>query len=403
MEIWSTLKHYLRPPFHYGRSHMHATIHGYPARKLKIIAVTGTDGKTTTCNMIYHVLKECGLKVGLASTVWFALPSKGLYRNKTKMTSLPPGEMQKFLKKCVSEDIDYVVVEASSIALHQYRIAGMKPFIACLTNITREEQVYHRTMVHYEKSKRKILEGSEYAVLPENFAHWENANIKTTYWYRRNIPANTLQVEGDYNYNNAAITYEVGKIVGLKEAEIIKALGTFKGVVGRMQRVPDTKGRHIFVDYALTPGAFEAIYSSMSQEYPESHIIHVFGSAGGGRDKEKRPILGSIAAKYAHAIILTDDESYGEPTEEIIDMIADGIPENYEGEVMKILDRTEALKMALSIAQNEDVVLATGMGGEMSRNVVEGDSIDSLTTAKLQGKDIPWEEEKILEALTKEV
>ena len=141
MEIWSTFKHYMRPPFHYTRSHLHATRHGYPAKKLKIIAVTGTDGKTTTCNMLYHVLKENNIKVGLASTVWFGLPSTGLYRNKTKMTSLPPAQMQKFLKKCVEEKLDYVIVEASSIALHQYRIAGMQPHIACLTNITKEEEM----------------------------------------------------------------------------------------------------------------------------------------------------------------------------------------------------------------------------------------------------------------------
>ncbi len=401
MSLISNIKHHLRPAFHSARSHYYAVLHGYPAKDLKIIAVTGTDGKTTTCNMIYHVLKESGVKVALASTVWFATPKKGQYRNKTKMTSLPPRSMQKFLKECREEKVEYVIVEASSIALHQKRIAGMRPSIACLTNITREELAYHRTMEHYEECKRKIMWGAEFAVLPSAFAHWENGVTKVHYYHSENIPANTLQMEGSYNYENAAVVFEVGRILKISEEKILNGLKTFQGIVGRMQRVPDTKGRHIFVDYALTPGAFEAIYDSTRKNYPEGKIIHVFGSAGGGRDTEKRPILGEIASRYADTIILTDDESYGEPLDQILDMIESGIPDTFNGEVVRIENRMDAFKKALEIAKEGDVVLATGMGGEMSRNVVEGDGVDSLTTAKLKGQDISWEEEKILAELAK--
>ena len=396
MQVWNTTKHYLRSPYHTTKSHIHAIKHGYPAQSLKIIAVTGTDGKTTTATMIFHMLKSQGLRVGLASTVYFSLPSKGLYRNKTKMTSLPPAEAQNFFKDCIKEDLDYVVVEASSVALHQQRFAGMSPFIACLTNITREELAYHRTMKHYEKSKRRIMYRANHAVLPPNFKHWKNGDTQISHYDRDNIPMGTLQIEGDYNYDNAAIAYEVGKLLEIKDIDILRSLESYEGVVGRMERVEDPEGRHVFVDYAVTPAAFEAVYKSLKRNYPQGKLIHVFGATGGGRDAEKRPLLGKLASEYCDTIILTDEESYGEPVTDILDQIELGIIDTFEGKVLRIEDRMKALEKAIEISGKGDILLATGMGGELSRNTSgEGDSVAS-TTKKMGGVDIPWEEEKIL-------
>ena len=152
----SYLKHLLRPFFHFFRSHFFALMAGYPARKLQIIAVTGTDGKTTTCAMLYQMLTDQNLRVGLATTVLIASPGEQPVRNTTKITSLPPWTIQSFFKQCAKGKADIVIIEASSVALHQYRMAGMRPYIAAVTNITREEQAYHRNMKHYEKCKRMI-------------------------------------------------------------------------------------------------------------------------------------------------------------------------------------------------------------------------------------------------------
>ena len=145
------------------------------------------------------------------------------------------------------------------------------------------------------------------------------------------------------------------------------------------------------------------MHQSIKNEYPDGKFIHVFGSTGGGRDVEKRPVKGAIAAQHCDTIILTDEESYGEPVSEILDQIEIGIPVDYEGEVLRIEDRREALKTALEIAGKGDVVLATGMGGELTRNVAGDGESDSTTTTKLGGRDIPWEEEKILEELVKDL
>jgi len=125
------------------------------------------------------------------------------------MTSLPPWKIQKFFSDCIKADADVVIIESSSVALHQYRMAGMRPYIAAITNISREELAYHRTMKHYEKSKRKIAHGAEHVIVPISLRHWKKSCKDMITYERANIPSGTLSIPGDYNYENAAIVYEV--------------------------------------------------------------------------------------------------------------------------------------------------------------------------------------------------
>ena len=399
----NTIKKILRPSFHFLRSYLYAILAGMPAKKLQIIAITGTDGKTSTCMMTYKMLVDRGLKVGLATTVWMAYPGEEVTRNISKMSSIPPRKMQSFFRSCVKKKADLVVVEASSIGLHQYRMAGMRPFVAAVTNITREELAYHGDMKHYERAKKKIIKRAEHVVIPMSLRHWKNEKQDFVFYDKTNIPAGILKVAGDFNYENAAIVYEIAKFLRIKEANLFDSLANYEWVTGRMQKIPDESGRNIYVDYAVTPAAFEAVHQSIQDLHPNARVIHVFWATGWGRDAEKRPLNGWVASKYAHSVILTDEESYGEPVEDIIADIASGIPEDTRANIHKIPDRLEAIKHALILAEKGDAILITGMWGEMTRNVSgEGDS-ESQTTKKMWGKDIEWEEEKIVEQLASEI
>ncbi len=395
------LKYLFRPFFHFIRSHFYAILYFYPAKKLKIIAITGTDGKTTTSCMIYHVLANSGKKVALATTVWMSLPSNLMYRNKSKMTTLPPQQMQKFMKNCLEEKVEILILECSSIALHQYRMAGMSPFVAAVTNFSQEELMYHRTIESYANAKQRILYKAKYIILPLELESWKKKGKSSSViiYKVENIPPKTLRIVGDYNYLNASIALEVGSIFDISKKKIFKLLYSFAGVPGRLQKIKDLYNRNIYVDYAVTPAAFQAVYKSLKTKFPNKRLIHVFGATGGGRDKSKRPLLGEIASQFCDVIILTDEESYGEKICDILDQIEVGISSDFIGILLRIENREEALAKALSIAEVGDIILTTGMGGELSRNVQGITNIDSTTSRILGGGDIPWNEMQILEKL----
>jgi UDP-N-acetylmuramoyl-L-alanyl-D-glutamate--2,6-diaminopimelate ligase len=314
------------------------------------------------------------------------------------------------------------VLETSSHALDQYRVWGVKYQTALITNVTREHLDYHGTMEKYREAKKKLfrmVEKNSGTIIvnmemekPEDFldfrvdkkygysAKTKNPKPKTQNLklvQAENVELNidssrfniqnfkfALNIPGDFNLENALAATCVGLGEGIGLETIKEALAKIKGISGRLENVPNERGLHIIVDFALTPNALEKLYNLLAGVKKEgAKIIAVFGSCG-ERDRGKRPIMGEVVSNYADNVILTNDEPYHEDPAEIIEEIALGIKNKTEGQdFWKIVDRRSAIKKALEIAKAGDIVVVTGMGN--FETMVVGD------------KKIPWNDKKVIE------
>jgi UDP-N-acetylmuramoyl-L-alanyl-D-glutamate--2,6-diaminopimelate ligase len=388
-------------------------IYVFPSKNIKIIGVTGTDGKTTTVHMIAGILEEAGKEVSVASTINFRMKGEESV-NETKFTTLSSFQVQKFIKAAVDKGCEYLVLETSSHSLDQYRVWGIKYDTAVITNVTREHLDYHETMEEYRKAKRKLFDNVRVAIVNldmENPEEYLNCGAKNVYGYTTRVQSSKFKIKSDSskfkviaagnielgaNYSKYQIQntkYEIqlpglfnienalaATCVGLSQninLEIIKnALEKIKGIPGRLELIPNNKGFNIIVDFALTPNALKRLYEliktireSSSDINNNSRVIAIFGACG-ERDRGKRPITGKIVSEYADYIILTDDEPYHEDPKKIIEEIAVGIENKTLGEnFWKIPDRREAIKKALLLAKPGDFVVVTGMGSENTRGI----------------------------------
>jgi UDP-N-acetylmuramoyl-L-alanyl-D-glutamate--2,6-diaminopimelate ligase len=397
---------------------------GFPSKKLKVIGITGTNGKTTTVQMIIKILEEAGHKIAMASTINFKIGDKE-WVNKTKFTTLSAWEVQKFIKKAVKENCEYLVLETSSHSLDQYRVWGVDYDIAVVTNVTREHLDYHKTMDGYRKAKLKLFKNVDNIVVnldmsnPEEFlavkannkcayaSDIENKKIETTDNSIKVIKAEGIGLEmsgsrykidgvdyklnlpGLFNIENALAATCVGLTEKIDQRIIAKALGELKGISGRMEYVENDKGLNIIVDYAVTPDSLEKLYKLIEDiNRNNGNIISVFGSCG-DRDRGKRPIMGEIVSRAADYVLVTNEDPYNEDPKRIIDEVAAGIKNKKEGkDFWKIFDRREAINKALNIAKPGDFVVVTGKGAE--------------ETMAIGAERIEWNDKKvILEELKK--
>jgi UDP-N-acetylmuramoyl-L-alanyl-D-glutamate--2,6-diaminopimelate ligase len=412
--------------YHLVQAVLANVVFGFPSRKIRIIGVTGTDGKTTTTQIITKILEEAGKKVALASTINFRINGQE-WSNLSHFTTLSSFAVQKFIRRAVEEGCEYLVLETSSHSLDQHRVWGVDYDTAVITNVTREHLDYHKTMEEYRRTKKKLFENVRVAVVnldmiePEEYLNCK-AKIKIGYLAKfpisnfqfpiksqfsisndqtRKIVAEdiklgisgsafivggekfTLSLVGDFNIENALAAISVAVSEGIDLATCARAIEKIKGVPGRMEYVPNGKGLNILVDFSLTPNALEKLYSLLSRiKKPEARIIGVFGSCG-ERDRGKRPIMGEIVARFADQVILTNDEPYHEDPMQIIEEIAVGIKNKKENKDFWIIpDRREAIKKALLLAKADDVIAVTGMGAEES--MVVGD------------EKIPWNDRKVI-------
>lgn len=430
MHIKNIFPQKLKNIYHLGQAALANFIYGFPARKIKIIGVTGTNGKTTTCQMIAKILEEAGHKVAMASTINFKLGEKE-WVNATKFTTLSSFQVQKFMKKAVDEKCDYLVLETSSHSLDQYRVWGINYDIAVITNVTREHLDYHKTMDEYHLAKLRLFRNAKAAVVnldmekPEEFLKFgdekygysmkynvssimykklkekinglklinaENVNLgikNTSYIIHDTLY--TLNLPGRFNVENALAATCVGISEGVSLEKIKTALEKMKNIPGRLEYIPNNKSLDIIVDYAVTPDSLEKLYKLLgimvrskmsSNKYDLNKIIAVLGACG-DRDRGKRPIMGEIASEYCDYIILTNEDPYSEDPWRIINEIAKGI-KNKEDEknFWKIMDRREAIKKALRLAKPGDLVIITGKGAEETMAIGE--------------KRIPWNDKKVI-------
>lgn len=405
----------LEETYRRGRIRVVSARYGNPAKNLKVIAVTGTNGKTTTINYINEILKEAGHKTAMFSTAVIEIAGKSQI-NDLNATVGDTARMQQFFSEAKQAHVDYVVLEITSHALHQHKLDGVPILAAVMTNLTQDHLDYHGTMNEYAAAKAKLFQlEPEFIVLNRddewfeyfnqfpagsqkiNYGKHDDAEAKIEHLklYKKGSEARVLMdhqtklelataLPGEYNVYNMTAAAAVTYILGVAVDDIVEGVANLEGVPGRFERVAEGLGYDVIVDYAHTPDALEKLLTA-AKSISKNRVILAFGATG-DRDKMKRPIMGGVAAKYADRIILTDEESYNEDPQAIRDQVRAGIEDaGASAKLTEVSDRREAIKKALSIAMKGDIVLITGMGHEQFRIV--------------NGQKLPWNDAAIVREL----
>lgn len=403
--------------YHFFQGITANVLSGFPSRSLTVIGVTGTDGKTTTASMIYHLLQASGKKATLISTVAAIIDGK-TYELGFHVTTPDAFLLQEFFKKAKKSNAEYVVLEVTSHAIDQFRTVGINFDIAVLTNVSHEHLDYHRTYEQYVQTKAKLLFQAKAAVVNRDDKSyefiskikdqkskslasrklWRSGKIKTKKWVTYGLDTTSdmnpfvftfrSDLPGEFNTYNFLAAIAVCRDLGLSDKEIKEALTTYKLPIGRMEIVYD-KDFTVMIDFAHTPNAFINLLSSL-EKLNKKRIIHVFGAAG-KRDNTKRPEMGKASSQFADIIVLTAEDPRTEPIEKINNDILSGIKnskfeiyrQKVESRTLKvesgkkymfqISDRQEAISFAISLAQKDDVVVITGKSHEKSMNYGHGE------------------------------
>ncbi|HTJ73523.1 MAG TPA: UDP-N-acetylmuramoyl-L-alanyl-D-glutamate--2,6-diaminopimelate ligase [Verrucomicrobiae bacterium] len=396
--------HGIEEVYRKGRVQIISAKYGNPARSLRVIAVTGTNGKTTTVNFINEILKESGLKTAMFSTAVIEVAGNRQL-NDLNATVATTQRMQEFFRDAKKAKVDFVVLEVTSHSLEQHKLATVPVEVAVMTNLTQDHLDYHKTMERYAAAKGKLFAGRpKFIVLNRDdewfdfFNQFQAGMQKITYGehadaearidhyklYKKGSEATIVidhqtklelatALPGKFNIYNMTAAAATAYVLGLKLKDIVEGAANLEGVPGRFERVVEGKGYDVIVDYAHTPDALEKLLEA-AKSVTKNRVILVFGATG-DRDKTKRPIMGEIAAKHADRIMLTDEESYNEDPKAIRDQVREGIERAGDTVRMtEIPDRRDAIAKALSIAMKGDTVLITGMGHEQYR-IVNGERL----------------------------
>ena len=395
-----------------GRVRLVRARYGNPAKNLKVIAVTGTNGKTTTLNYINEILKEAGCKTAMFTTAVIEIAGDRKI-NDLNATVPSTDQITRFFREAKRAKVDYTLLEVTSHALDQHKLDGVPIQMAVMTNLTQDHLDYHKTMEAYAEAKAKLFRGEpEFIVLNRDdpwFEYYDQfpagaqkmtygkhdeaeAKITHTKLYRKGSEATLIidhqtklelatALPGEFNIANMVAASAAAYLLGARVNDIIEGVANLEGVPGRFEHVPTGKDYDVVVDYAHTPDALEKFLEA-AKAITKNRVILVFGATG-DRDKGKRPIMGEIASRLADRIFLTDEESYNENPDKIRTAVMKGIEKaGGNAKTTEIADRREAIKKALSVAKKGDIVLITGMGHEQFRIV--------------KGKRIPWNDANVV-------
>ena len=371
------------------------TFYGDPTSKLKLVGVTGTNGKTTIATLLYNMFRKMGHKCGLLSTVCNYVDDEAY---PTDHTTPDPIELNMLLHKMVDAGCEYAFMECSSHAIAQKRIGGLSFAGGLFTNLTRDHLDYHKTFENYRDAKKKFFDD-----LPKGAFAITNADDKNGMVMVQNTKATVktystrtmadftahiiechfegmylemdghevgVQFIGKFNVSNLLAVYGAARMLGKDAEEILVVMSTLKSVSGRLEPIQSPEGFTAVVDYAHTPDALENVLNAIHEvlEGKEGKIITVCG-AGGNRDKGKRPLMAQEAVKQSHKVIITSDNPrFEEPQDIINDMLAGLTPQQMK-KVVSIVDRREAIKTACMLAQKGDVILIAGKGHEDYQDV----------------------------------
>ncbi len=404
---------FLLKSYHYKLALLGAVFYGFPSRKLKVIGVTGTKGKSTVVEMASKILEEAGFKTASMSSMKFKIGRKE-EPNMLKMTMPGRFKIQKFLRQAVKFGCKYAIIEVTSEGVEQCRHKFINFDTAVFNNLRPEHIESHRGFENYRNAKLKLFksarnihiinnddENAKYFLEIPAKEKWvygfknpnakvqmpnqiQNPNAKTI--FAENIESKEdnllfqiqdtkfqIHLLGEFNVYNALATICIGMSQGISLKTCRKALEKIKMIPGRMEVVLE-KPFKVIVDYAHIPDALEQVYKTLNK----NPLICVLGSCGGGRDKWKRKVMGEIAGRYCKEVIITNEDPYDENPMEIVNQVAEGAGQKAQ----KILDRKEAIKKAIDSAKPGDTVIITGKGSEP-------------WMCGKNGKKIPWSDKKI--------
>ena len=368
---------------------------GEPSKQLKLVGVTGTNGKTTTATLLHELFTALGYKAGLLSTVCNKIGQQLLPADYTTPDAVA---LNGLLREMADADCDYAFMEASSHAIHQKRIEGLHFAGGIFTNITHDHLDYHKTFKAYIEAKKTffdILPKTAFALvnlddkrgevmLQNTKAKRYTYSLQSMASFRARLLDNSLsglhlqlggheffsRLIGEFNAYNLLAVYSAALLLEQEEVEVLTALSGLGAVEGRFDYVAGTKNKAIgIVDYAHTPDALEKVLSTIHQlRQGGGKIITVVG-CGGDRDKAKRPIMAKVAADYSDQVVLTSDNPRSEAPEVILADMQAGLPAYATHKALSILDRKEAIRTACRLAQEGDVILVAGKGHEKYQEI----------------------------------
>jgi UDP-N-acetylmuramoyl-L-alanyl-D-glutamate--2,6-diaminopimelate ligase len=411
----------IAPPGHLVEAVVYNCMYGFPARNMKVIGITGTNGKTTTSFLVQRMLSEAGHKTALMTTVAWGV-DKNIAHETQHMTNVPVPLLMKRLKQMKHEGVEWLVLETTSHALSQHRTWGVPYSVAVLTNVTHEHLDYHKTFERYVAAKQKLFKlvqknvrglrmgianaddpnGASFAALTQNSILYgvETGEVQASdiqmsangISYKASAWGEEYQITcplpGSFNVYNTLAAVCVGRAVGLTKEEVERGIASLPGVAGRVESVNAGQNFAVIVDYAHTPDALENVLVAL-KDSTDGKLAVVFGATG-DRDKSKRGPMGDVAARIADRVYLTDDETYTENPDAIRDAVYAGIVAADGAEKTQVIpDRMSAIRKAFKEARAGDTVLLAGIGHQDYR--------------AMGGEKLKWDERDVARKLLKEL
>jgi len=366
-----------------------------PSKKLKLIGITGTNGKTTTTTLLFNLFMNLGYKAGLISTVVNKIGDEII---PSTHTTPNPVELNQLLDKMVNAGCEYCFMEVSSHAVHQHRIAGLDYKVAVFTNITHDHLDYHNTFAEYIRVKKAFFDGlsrdsfaltnaddrNGLVMLQNTSAKKLSFALKTPADFKGKVIENALsgliltinntevysRLVGDFNAYNLLAVFGVASLLGIEELEVLRVISNLESVEGRFQYLRSNTGITAIVDYAHTPDALENVLKTIRGIRKGSEQIITVVGCGGDRDKTKRPKMASIAAEMSNKVILTSDNPRTENPATILEEMEAGLDENQQLKSLTIQDRKQGIKIAISLANSGDIILIAGKGHEKYQEIM---------------------------------
>jgi len=366
-----------------------------PSQDLKLIGITGTNGKTTTTTLLHNLFTELGFKCGLISTV---VNKIGTEEIPSTHTTPDPINLNALLAKMVAEGCTYCFMEVSSHAIHQHRIKGLEFIGGAFTNITHDHLDYHKTFAEYIRVKKAFFDGlgkeafalinsddkNGMVMLQNTAAKKMTFALKTPADFKGKVIENELtglimtinqtevysRLVGDFNAYNLLVVFGVSQLLGMDEMEVLRIISNLESVEGRFQYVRSNAGITAIVDYAHTPDALENVLKTINGIRKGTQKVFTLVGCGGDRDKTKRPKMAQIAADLSTQVILTSDNPRTENPQTILEEMEVGLDNEQQTKTLTIQDRKQAIKTAISLANVGDILLIAGKGHEKYQEIM---------------------------------